>query len=161
MPFLLAIAAWFTTESLPTFAADGGALIRLTYTEVADRILPFPQVTSTAVNLEIRLQTGGNVQQDEARASGRARGGGKQALRLGKGQQHAWHVAGPNQLVNVRDYYSYKRAIQVTVSGSSCTARIGYNLKPGYRDYQYPRLTNGERATARSVSAGNVTCSIQ
>jgi hypothetical protein len=82
-------------------------------------------------------------------------------LKLGGQQRESWHVSGPDQLVNVTDYYSYKRAIQVTVSGNSCTAKVGYDLKPGQHDYQYNRLTNGERATARSVTATGVSCSIQ
>jgi hypothetical protein len=46
-------------------------------------------------------------------------------IKLGGQQGQSWHVAGPNQPVKVTDYYSYKRAIQVTVSGNSCSAKIG------------------------------------
>ncbi|MGQ0684165.1 hypothetical protein [Bradyrhizobium sp.] len=89
-----------------------------------------------------------------------ARGDKTVSLRLGRPREHAWHVAGPNQLINVKEFYTYSRAIEVAVSGSSCTARVGYSLKPGQRDYQYPRLNGGARATATSVSAGAVSCSI-
>lgn len=160
-PYLAALVATLAAGLSPTFAADGDSVIHLTYTEVHDRILPFPELTSTVVNLDIHLQADSTVQHDEARASGTAKGAGSQRIKLGKEQGQSWHVAGPNKLVNVRDYYSYTRAIEVTVSGNTCDARVGYSLKPGYHDYQYPRLMNGERATARSVSAGNVACSIR
>ena len=52
-----------------SFGADSDSVIHLTYTEVHDRILPEPEVTSTVVNLDIHLQSGGTVQHDEARAS--------------------------------------------------------------------------------------------
>ena len=155
----LPIAAIVAVVALTTSvrAADD-AVLHLSYVEIHDRILPTPNVTRTDVKLEVRLQTSGKLQQQEERASGRnARGGKKLEVRLGKG----WRVAGANQLINVTDYDSYQRAILVTVSGTSCSAQIGYNLKPGFHDYQYRRLTNGERATARAVTASGIVCSIQ
>jgi hypothetical protein len=141
-------------------AADAVTL-HLSYTENHDRILPSPERTATAVNLSVKLETDGTVQHDEMRVSNAARGGGGQKIKLGANQGQAWHVAGADQLINVTNYFTYQRAILVTVSGHSCTAKIGYELKPGQHDYQYPRLTNGERATARSVTATAVSCTIQ
>jgi hypothetical protein len=151
---------WFLAPTTSAHAADAVTL-HLSYTEVHDRILPFVERTSTGVNLTVQLQSNGAVEHDEARVSRAAHGAGSLKLKLGGQQRESWHVSGPDQLVNVTDYYSYKRAIQVTVSGNSCTAKVGYDLKPGQHDYQYNRLTNGERATARSVTATGVSCSIQ
>jgi hypothetical protein len=149
------------TVLMPTLASAEDALLRLSYVETHDRILPFAEVTQTSVSVQLRLSADGMLVHLEDRSSGSARGSGKSSLRLGQNADRSWHVAGPHQLVSIREYYTYSRAIQVTVEGSSCTAKIGYALKPGARDYQYPRLMNGERATARSVKASNITCSIQ
>lgn len=142
-------------------AENGAVVVHISYVEVHDRILPLPAVTRTAVALEVHLSTNGTIKQNERRASGAARSDKDLSLRLGRPQEQAWHVAGANQLVNIKEYFTYRRAIEVTVSGNSCTARIGYNLKPGYHDYQYQRLNGGARATATSVSAAAVSCSIQ
>ncbi|MBR0801796.1 hypothetical protein JQ615_41405 [Bradyrhizobium jicamae] len=144
-----------------TSAGVDEAVIRLSYVEVHDRIRPSPEVTSTSVNVLLHLRSGGTVMHVEDRASGSARGAGKSDLRLGRDGPRGWHVAGPHDLVNIQKYYTYSRAIRVTVEGSSCTAKIGYALNPGATDYQYTRLLNGDRATARSVKASNVICSIQ
>ena len=49
----------------------------------------------------------------------------------------------------------------VTVTGQSCSVQVGYHLKSGYKEYHYTRLTTGEKAVARSISATNATCSIR
>jgi hypothetical protein len=154
------LLGWLLAPATLARAGDSVTL-HLSYTEVHDRVLPSAERTATAVNLTVQLLTDGTVQHDEARVSNAAHGAGAMKIKLGGQQGQSWHVAGANQLVNVTDYYSYKRAIQVTVSGNSCTAKIGYDLKPGQHDYQYNRLMNGERATARSVTATGISCSIQ
>jgi len=155
---IVLVAALLLTR---TSFASGDTVVRISYAEVHDRVLPSPRITSTTVALEIHLIANGTVEQHETRASGPGHSNNNLSLRLGRPREQAWHVAGPNRLINTRDYYTYTRAIEVTVSGNSCTARVGYSLKPGQRDYQYPRLNGGARATARSVSAGTVTCSIR
>jgi hypothetical protein len=155
----LSLAAAAFACSLTPACADG--VLRLSYVEVHDRILPSANVTSTSVNVVLHLRSDGGLEHLEDRASGSARGGTKSSLRLGADAPRSWHVAGPHQLVSVQEYFTYKRAIQVNVDGDRCTANIGYALNSGATDYQYPRLKTGERATARSVKASNVTCSIQ
>ena len=134
---------------------------RISYIEVHDRIKPFIELTSTHVNLEVRLNTDGTIQQSEGRVSGTAKGSGSANLKLGEKDRHFWKVAGPNELLNTVDYKSYKRAILVSVKGSTCTAQIDYKLKDGFTDYQYRRLKDGSDAVARSVKATNLTCSIK
>jgi hypothetical protein len=155
---LLVIVATFPL----TRACDAAdeTVVRVTYTETHNRVLPFPEVTSTGVSLEVHLSVSGKVDQRERRASGRARGGDNLSLRLGQPRELAWRVAGPNKLINIKQYFTYSRAIEVTVADGGCTARVGYNLKPGQHDYQYPRLHGGARATATAVSANSISCSI-
>ena len=141
------------------FADD--VIMKISYNEIHDRILPQAELTTTAVRLDLRLDTSGSVQQSEARVSGTASGGQSRTIKLGANQGHAWKVAGPHELINVVDYISYRRAILVTVHDKSCTAQVDYKLKPGFNDYRYHRLKNGAEAVARSVKANGLTCSIQ
>jgi hypothetical protein len=133
----------------------------ISYTEIHDRTSPFAEVTSTAVWTDIRLQRDGAVLEDEARKSGRASGHHSKSLKLGGNSHTRWKVAGPHELINIVDYISYRRAILVTVHGQSCTAQVDYKLKPGFTDYRYHRLKTGEVASARSVKATGLSCSIR
>ena len=144
----------------PAAAVADEVVVRISYTEVRDRILPFPQKTATNAQLEVRITGTGTVQHTESRVSSGTLVGKAAALKLGTAVNQGWQIAGPSQLINVAGFQSYERAILVTVSGLSCTARVAYNLKPGYADYRYRSVKTGENAVARSVSAVNTTCSI-
>jgi hypothetical protein len=144
---------------LAAFAED--VVMKISYNEIHDRILPQAELTTTAVRLDVRLDASGSVQHNEARVSGSASGGGSRTIKLGANQGQAWKVAGPHELINIADYISYRRAILVTVNDKSCTAQVDYKLKPGFNDYRYHRLKNGAEAVARSVKANGLTCSIQ
>ena len=145
----------------PLAAFAEGVTMKISYNEIHDRILPQAELTTTAVQLDVRLNADGSVQQNEARVSGSASGGRSRTMKLGGGQGHAWKVAGSHELINVVDYISYRRAILVTVHDRSCTAQVDYKLKPGFNDYRYHRLKNGAEAVARSVRVNGLTCSIQ
>lgn len=134
--------------------------INISYTEVHNRILPTPAQTATTAQVNVQLSDSG-VQHDEMRQSGKSRRGVASTLKLGTSAEAGWHVAGPNKLINIRDFDSYNRAILMTVTGNSCSADIGYHLKPGFLDYRYRRLKTGEPAVATSVKALNVVCSIR
>jgi hypothetical protein len=138
------------------------AVVRVTYTEIHDRIKPTANLTSTKAELEVRIQQSGEVRQREQRASGGASRDRKAEMQLGATTGRGiWRVQGENEIVNTVDYPSYERAISVTIDGDKCTARIGYSLKSGFTDYRYTRLKTNEPAVARSVSAKDVTCSIK
>ncbi len=147
---------------LPSPAAADDVIIRITYVEIIDRILPYPNVTRTTARLEVRLGAGGALQHNEGRTSGKTQRVSPLTLKLGGQQKNeTWRVAGPNRLINITTHESYERAILVTVSGQSCTAAVGYNLKPGHTEYRYNRLTTGEPAVAKFVVARDVVCTIE
>jgi hypothetical protein len=147
---------------LAATAAADEAVIRITYTEIHDRIKPTANLTSTKAELEVRIQQSGELKQSEQRASGGASRDRKAEMQLGASTgRGAWRVQGENEIVNTVDYPSYERAIFVTIDGDKCTARIGYSLKSGFTDYRYTRMKTNEPAVARSVTAKDVTCSIK
>ena len=134
--------------------------VRLSYIEIVDRVSKPAELTETKVTAEVRVDAGGGVKIDEARASGSQRGGRKLELKLGSRTNDAWRVAGENVLVNVRDYESFTREIRVKVEDKGCVASIAYVLKDGFKDFRYRRLKNNEKATARSFAARDVSCAI-
>jgi hypothetical protein len=145
----------------PRASSAQDVVVRISYVEIHDRYLPRPELTSTSVQSEVRLNSDGSIQQNEARVSGSASGSQTDAMRLGADAGKRWKVAGEHQLLNIVDYITYSRSILVTVNGASCTAAIDYKLKPGATVYQYRRLKNNEIASARSVKATDLKCTIQ
>jgi hypothetical protein len=142
-------------------ATDRRIIIKISYKEVHERILPFVETTTTNVDNEVTLNTDRKISSHEDRSSGRAFGQSSKNLILGPGKNEEWRVASADKLINIADYISYRRAILLTVRGSSCTAEVDYELKPGFSDFRYHRLTTGEAAVARSVKAYDVRCSVQ
>lgn len=142
-------------------ATDKRIIFKISYKEVHERILPFVETTTTSVENEVTINTDRKISSHEDRHSGRAFGQSAKDLILGPGKNEEWRVVKADKLINIADYISYRRAILLTVRGSSCTAEVDYELKPGFSDFRYHRLTTGEAAVARSVKAYDVRCSVQ
>jgi hypothetical protein len=159
MPWI-AICVFAIGSVMPSAAAAKSLLVRLRYVETHDRVLPFAEQTTTNVAVEAHISQNGAIQSKEARASGKYSRDYDKQLTLGANQGQEWRVAGKNRLINIVDYISYRRAILLTVSESACTAEVNYQLKPGFSDYRYHRLANGEPAVARSVVASELNCSV-
>ena len=70
-----------------------------------------------------------------------SRDGGQ--LRLGARSENEWKVVDKNRLINIVDLGSFKRAILLTVNGSTCSAEVDFELKPGFSDYEFKR-NNGK-----------------
>ena len=80
-------------------------------------------------------------------------------LRLGATSENEWKVVDKNRLINIVDLGSFKRAILLTVNGSTCSAEVDFELKPGFSDYEFKRK-NGKTGVARSVVARRLNCSV-
>ena len=118
------------------------------------------ETTTTDVKNDATINTDGRISSHEYLSIGRAFCKSYENLILWHGKNE-WRVASADKLFNIADYISYRRAILLTARGSSCTADVDYELKPGFSDFRYHRLTTGDAAVARSVKAYDVRCSIQ
>jgi len=91
---------------------------------------------------------------------GRSESHEESQLRLGATSENEWKVVDKNKLINIVDFFSFKRAILLTVNGSTCTAEVDFELKPGFSDYEYKRK-NGSFGVAKSVAGRRLNCSVQ
>src|SRR5688500_18519034 len=106
---------------LAATAVADEAVIKITYTEIHDRIKPTANMTSTKAELEVKIQQSGELKQSEQRASGGASRSRAKEMQLGATTgRGAWRVQGENEIVNTVDYPSYERAIFVTIDGDKC-----------------------------------------
>ena len=53
-----------------------------------------------------------------------------------------------NRLINIVDLGSFERAILHPINGSTCSAEVDFELKPGFSDYEFKRK-NGKMGVAR------------
>jgi hypothetical protein len=79
--------------------------------------------------------------------------------KLGASSMSEWKVVDKDKLINIVDFGGFRRAILLTVSGSTCTAQVDYELKPGFSDFEVIRKDR-PRSVNRSITARRLACSV-
>ncbi len=138
--------------------------IHLEFDQELDQVSPTPQLVTQLVKVNATLSPGGemNATSDLNSSTKHNRVGGSHdeaQLRLGARSGNEWKVVDKNWLVNIVDLGSFKRAILLTVNGSSCSAEVDFELKPGFTDYEFKRR-DGKMAVAKTVAARRLNCSV-
>jgi hypothetical protein len=135
--------------------------IKIEFDQFFDRITPTQKLTQTHYNMEIHISQSGNINHIEHKYnwSGEIFTFSKQ-FRIGGNSKVEWRVVDKNSLINVFEYKSFRRGILVTVKDGACSAKVDFELKPGYSDYQYRSEPSRLPAVARSVRAEHLICSI-
>jgi hypothetical protein len=132
-------------------AQDGVVTIRVSYSYRVDRIRPEPE-SGILQNRSLSMVLSGpkDIEEHWAEQSPRRRYQSTSRRVLGGGDSETggrWHVLGPKRLVRQIDYPQNWTIITIAVGGEkSCSATIGHVLKPGYREFTFPRV--GDRRIA-------------
>jgi hypothetical protein len=141
--------------------------IHLDYDEEFDQVSPTQELVTRFIQVSATLSPNGEMNAtNDLSVAGRRKGGrsrqighDESQLRLGARSENEWKVAGKDKLINIVDLGGFKRAILLTVNGSTCSAEVDFQLKPGFTDYQFKR-PNGKTGVARSVAARRLNCSV-
>jgi hypothetical protein len=145
--FVLAMAG-------PAFAAT----INITYTAVYDRIRPQPQKNVRLnAKFEINLSESGAVSERVERSAGQAADNFKRGMKLGDG----WQVVDENSLRRVINQPQSQLIIDVKVSGKTCSVDVNWNLKPGFKEYKFRRITDGSMAFFTEPKIQTTNCTIK
>ena len=141
--------------------------IHLDFDQQLDQVSPTSQLVMQFVQVNATLSPNGEMNAtNELSVAGKgyhrrsrqvSRDEGQ--LRLGARSENEWKVVDKNRLINIVDLGSFKRAILLSVNGSTCSAEVDFELKPGFSDYEFKR-NNGETGVARSVAARRLNCSV-
>lgn len=143
-----------------THAAELVASIE--FIEVHERIAPSRSFTQTKVQISAKITSTGQVKVAEDRASGPFSSSRNKAGTLGKADKaQLWKVLGDRRLAHYTAYANFTRVIYLTIDGSHCSIEVQYPLQPGQSDYRYRRLSTGENAIARSISASHSRCELK
>jgi hypothetical protein len=162
----LIIASAFPASQLGRAAQDGSVTIRVSYSYVVDRIRPEPQSgIRQNRNLVVVLPGAKNIEEHWSEQSpGRQYQNTSRRVLGGSDSETGgrWHVLGPKRLVRQIDYPQNSTVITVSVTGErSCQVTIGHVLKPGYREFTFPRVGSRQIAYFNQPRAVESTCQIE
>jgi hypothetical protein len=140
--------------------------IHLDFDQELDQVSPAPDLVTQVIQVNATLSPNGEMNAtNDLKGGGRRKGRNREIshdesqLRLGAKSENEWKVVDKNRLINIVDLGSFKRAILLTVNGSTCSAEVDFELKPGFSDYEFKR-NNGKTGIARSVTARRLNCSV-
>lgn len=163
---LLVILAGAGLYFLAASASAQQIHIHLDFDQEFDQVSPTPDLVTQVIQVNATLSPNGEMNAtNDLKGVGRRKGRNREIshdesqLRLGAKSENEWKVVDKNRLINIVDLGSFKRAILLTVNGSTCSAEVDFELKPGFSDYEFKR-NNGKTGIARSVTARRLNCSV-
>lgn len=147
----------------PALAAD--TVIDLTYNSIMDMARPmsYPGI-SVHHNLEIVLSAGNKVSEKRDRSTKRYSDNNAMSQRLGsEGDAFAsWHVASKDQLVRIeRDPQSTRTMTVTLTSPTTCKLEVHDELKPGFSEYAFLRVSKHELGYFSSYRVVSTSCAIR
>jgi hypothetical protein len=159
-PLLAAIAV---TLPIPVMAAD--THIQATFTANYDRIRPEPHPGINFKNtLEVTLSGLNEVKEKNTRQAGNLSDNQKGLKILGQKSSDigsSWTVAGPNRLERVVNSPQSTTTMTIEVSDKSCKLDVQFKLKPGFNEYMFKQIRNGQMGYFTEPKVTSTTCSIK
>ncbi len=164
---LTRIIAGIGVSVLASAASAQQIHIHLDFDQELDQVSPASQLVTQLVQVNATMSPNGEMNAtNELSVAGKGHHGRSRQvsrnegqLRLGARSENEWKVVDKNRLINIVDLGSFRRAILLTVNGSTCSAEVDFELKPGFTDYEFKR-PNGKMGVARSVAARRLNCSV-
>jgi hypothetical protein len=159
-PFL---AAMTITLPVPAMAAD--THITATFTADYDRIRPDPYPGIHLKNtLEVTLSGVNEVKETNTRQAGNLSDNQKGMKILGQkspdgGSQ--WKVAGESRLERVVNGPQSVMTQTIEVSGTKCKFDVTFKLKPGFTEYVFKQIRNGQPGYFTEPKVSSTTCTIK
>ena len=128
-----------------------------------DRIRPNPQsgiVVNQTVNATLSGE--GNVSDTRIREAGRASDQKRNTKVLGaESGALRWEVLDANKLRRTVNAPQSVQFLTITVNGNTCTLDVVFKLKPGFREYQFNRITDGTTAYFTQPMIQSTSCTIR
>jgi hypothetical protein len=157
---VIAVAAIFPTSIM---AAD--TKILATFTADYDRIRPDPYPGIHLKNtLEVTLSGLNEVKEKNTREAGNLSDNQKGLKILGQKSPDggsSWTVAGPNRLERVVNHPQSTTTMTIEVSETSCKFNVQFKLKPGFNEYMFKQIRNGQMGYFTEPKVSSTTCSIK
>ena len=157
------LAAAVIALPAPVMAAD--TQITATFTADYDRIRPDPYPGIHLKNtLEVTLSGVNQVKETNTRQTGPLSDNQKGMKILGQKSPDGgslWTVAGENRLERVVNGPQSTTTMTIEVSGTSCKFDVKFKLKPGFNEYMFKQVRNGEMGYFTEPKVSSTTCTIR
>jgi hypothetical protein len=141
-----------------------GISINLTYDSVMDMIKPEPHPgISVHHNLQIQMN-GGKLTENRDRSTGKYFDKNSTVQEHGSegGGGVVWHVTDQNHLMRVQTFSQSTRKMIVTLnSDKTCSLSVVDELKPGYQEYAFLRISTHSIGYFSSYHVVGTSCTIQ
>jgi hypothetical protein len=157
-----AFAALCTVAS-PAMAAE--THITAEFAAGYDRIRPDPYKGIQLKNtLEVTLSGLSEVKESNTRDAGSVADNQKALKILGQkspGGGSSWTVAGPNRLERLVESPQSIATMTIEVSGTECKFNVEFKLKPGFTEYKFKQIRNGEMGYFTEPKIESTKCTIK
>lgn len=147
--------------------AEGQTTIDLTYDSTMDMVRPevHPGI-QVHHNLQVILSSGNKVAENRDRNTGRYSDKNQMQHVLGSsgdaGSYAVWHVVSKDRLVRIQHDPQSTRTMTVTLtSPTTCRLDVSDQLKPGYNEYAFLRISQHSLGYFSSYQVTNTSCSIR
>ena len=166
-PFGLAPVAALALATVATPALAGGTtVINLTYDSIMDMVRPeaHPGI-AVHHNLQIRLSGRNNVAESRDRSTRNASDSNAMRQVLGGGNDAgtyaAWRVVSKDKLERIQhDPQSTRTMIVTLTSPTTCRLDVRDQLKPGFSEYAFLRISTHTIGYFSSYRVAGTTCAI-
>jgi hypothetical protein len=146
----------------PAQAADTHIIAQ--FTAVYERIRPEPQPVKLNNTLEVTLSGVSGVKETNTRQTGPMSDNQKGIKILGQktpGGGSSWSVAGPDRLVRTVEAPQSITTMSIEVSGTTCKFDVQFKLKPGFTEYMFKQVRNGQMGYFTEPRVQSTTCVIK
>jgi hypothetical protein len=149
--------------SIPAKAAD--TQIHAEYTLVYDRLRPDPfKDIHSRISFDVTLSGENTVSETVSRASGSLADQQKATRILGQGNSDGtviWTVLGPDKLQRVVEQPQNVSTMTIAVTGTNCTLEVENKLKPGFKEFKWRQMRNGQMGFFTQPKITETKCSIK
>lgn len=157
---LLAAAAW-ASPARPASAAE----FVISWVEVQHEVRPRQATWRVKKSIRLTLEGGNAITEatSATAASGRTVGfvgEGKLREQMARGRGAvSWRVQDEHTLIRTASRPQHTEVLQMSMSGpKTCTAKLSFELKPGFAEYMMPSIRDRKPLYFSSVDAEDIVC---
>jgi hypothetical protein len=140
--------------------ADPQIQIHAEYAAVYDRLRPDPfRDIHLRQSFDVTLSGENTVSETRTRAAGAS--ADQQSASTSLGQPNSWTVLGPDKLQRVLEAPQSVVILTIAVTGTNCTLEVEYKLKPGFKEFKFRQMRNGQMGVFTEPKIIETKCSIK
>jgi hypothetical protein len=165
LKYVAAVAA-VCSVAFVSVPAKADPQIHAEYVAVYDRLRPDPfRDIHLRHSFDVTLSGENAVSETGTRAAGASADQHSARTILGQrnsdGDSVNWTVLGPDKLQREIEGPQHVMTMTIAVTGANCTLEVEYKLKPGFKEFKFRQLRNGQMGFFTQPKITETKCSIK